>query len=101
MTRTRTMADRRHSEERHKKRQKWISSICGWFHGYFPVGHDGYWTDEEDEILYYKRYDSPHNRTKFLKRQSNKAIRKMDVEKDEALKGGDYKKVYDYQWELH
>lgn len=103
MNNRKSLSDRRRADHKKKRREKRISDTVGnWiFHGFFPVDKNGKWTDNEDEIVRYKRYDSPHRRTKFLKRQSNKAIRNMDVDEDVALKGGDYKKVFDYQWELH
>ena len=93
--------DRRRNDALKKKKAKAISETGGFFNPYYPVDKHGNHTDNEDDIAYYKRQYESSNRTKFLKRQSNKAIRKMDVEDDVALSGGDYKKVYDYQWELH
>lgn len=67
--------------------------------GYYPVDKNGNYTRNEEEIAYYKRDNGYQARKKLLKRQSNKKIRKFVSE--EALKGGEYKKVFDYWWELY
>lgn len=98
----RSASYKRKLEVREKKRHKRISDAINrkFYHpfGYYPVDDRGKYTNEEEEITYYKRYRTTQL-SKFLKRQSNKKIRHMDI--DEALQGGDYKKVYDYWWILY
>lgn len=95
--------NKRNNDERAKRKNREIWEIHKnrFYHpfGYYPVDKHGRYTNEESEIAYYKRYDTPHPLTKFLKRQSNKKVRNIDP--DVALRGGEYKKVYDYWWELY
>lgn len=94
--------DRRRNDALKKKRAKRISENSSCFRGYYPVDKHGEYADDEEDVAYYKRMNESHKQTKFLKRQSNKAIRSMDIDEEDAtMNGGDYKKVYDYQWELH
>ena len=56
-------------------------------------------TDDEDEILFYRRYSCHPKYRKYLKRQSNKKVRRTNQE--ELLRGSDYKKLFDLWWELY
>lgn len=83
-----------------KAKQIWEANKGRFYHpfGYYPVDKHGNYTEDESQIAYFKRYDTPSN-SKFLKRQSNKKIRRMNTE--DAMRGGEYKKVFDYWWELY
>ena len=98
----RSASYKRKLEVREKKRHKriWDVNSGRYYHpfGYYPVDRCGKYTDDEEAVVYYKRYNTTQ-RSKFLKRQGNKKIRRMND--DIALNGGDYKKVYEYQWELY
>lgn len=97
-----SLDQKRRLESRHKKRHMriWEMTKNSYYHpfGYYPVDKHGDYTNNKDEIAYYKRI-SGSRMSKFLKRQSNKKIRRKIL--DEALKGGDYKKWFDYWWELY
>ena len=47
------------------------------------------------------RRDNNINETKYLRRISNKRIRKMKPEQLETLNYSKYKRVFDYWWELY
>ena len=92
-------AKRRKDDRKHKRKAREIwESGDSYYGGYYPVDKHGNYADEEDDIAYFKRADTG-KRSSFLKKQSNKKIRHEDS--DEALKGGEYKKKYDYKWELY
>lgn len=76
---------RRAKEQKAKDKMQEASthSHKGWYGYYYQNGH---WA---------KMYRG--KRSKWLKRQSNKAIRR---DKDFVGSNGDYKKKYDYWWEL-
>ena len=63
-----------------------------------PVDEYGHYVKSNDEISYYRRvYYS--KRAAYHKKQSNKAIRKT---KNISVRDrGNYKKVYDVEWEIH
>lgn len=84
-----------------KARQIWEANNGRFYHpfGYYPVDKNGNPTDDESQIAYFKRYDTSSSRSKFLKRQSNKKIRRMNTE--DTMRGGEYKKIFDYWWELY
>ena len=98
-----SIATNRDKEERSKKHREklWKIHSHRFYHpfGYYPVGEGGRFTDDEDEILFYRRYSCHPKYRKYLKRQSNKAVRRMDQE--ELLRGSDYKKLFDLWWELY
>ena len=97
-----SMKRKHRNNELHQKKAKriWEMNSNRFYHpfGYYPVDKNGDFTDDPDQIAYYKRYNTTQY-SKFLKRQSNKKIRKMITE--DALRGSDYKKLYDYWWELY
>lgn len=64
--------------------------------GAFPVDKFGRYTSNKEEIEYYKRYWRG-SRSKYLKRQSNKKLRRY---KHEVPSRGGYRKVFDFWWEL-
>lgn len=69
---------------------------------FFPSSAYAVYKDNDrndDNILYYKRaYASDYGDTKFIKRQTNKRIRKMKY--DFRKKSCDYRKTFDYWWTL-
>ena len=54
-----------------------------------------YYDDRKKRIVKYS-LNSGSGTTKAIRRQANKRIRKQD----EAYQGGEYKKAYDYWWEI-
>ena len=65
----------------------------------YGVDRQGNWTDNDADVLYYKKcYKSKHaSRFKYYKNQSSRKVRRN---KDLVLKGGEYKKFYEYQWNI-
>ena len=89
---------RRAATARYKNKLKFqAENIMGYPSPVWSKGLNG-WTGNKDEILYYaKVYKSKHTvRYSYYKRYSNKKVRKYDI--DVRLKGGAYKKVFDYWW---
>ena len=86
-----TMNYRRHQERVHQKRLKDISEYCG-YPGIKNVGYD--WHSGMDNFYYYKSVGRG-KASRYLKNQSNRAVRRM-----KCGSGGQYKKCYDYWWKL-
>lgn len=91
-------AQRRKEDRKHKRKARKIWAEGSFYGGYYPVDKHGNYADEEENIAYFKREDTG-KRSRFLKKQSNRKIRQDNS--DEALKGGEYKKKFDYRWELY
>lgn len=117
---------RRHNDRKHKEKLKWQSkNIGGYPSPAYPVGKDGHYASDEDEVLYYKKISkSSHaSRYKYFKKLSNKIVRRhfnygvtkeyfeteepeRDVDKyidsdpslDLGTGKGTYKKIFDYWW---
>ena len=72
----------------HKKRLAEIASSCNFPGIWFK--NDKYYTSCRDSTA-----------SQFLKRQSEKRIRQKQWEyENKALHGGEYKKLFDFWWEL-
>lgn len=70
---------RRYYKEKYKKKLKTQSETLRFYPSpAYSVNKDGYYTDDEDEIAYYRKtYKSSHcDRYKYYKRASNKAVRR-------------------------
>ena len=68
------------------------------FSGYFPVDKHGRYADNDEDVAYYKRLNRDSPRSKYLKHQSNKAVRKY---KGDLIRPSDYRKIFEYWWTLH
>ena len=77
------MRYRRMQERAHKMKLREISKYCG-YPGVWE--HNGYYKMGRGSI------------SKYLKRLSNKKVRRTPVEI--TLRRGDYRRVFDYWWEL-
>ncbi len=81
-----------HRSREQRRRLKKLYSKTGGFPG-------GAWYDEERD-RYIRSYTSNHNHpgySKYLRRVSNRRVRRTK----HALQNGQYRKVYDYWYELY
>lgn len=87
---------KRERDKKYKERMKHLYSMSADM--VTPVDRYGHYVKSNDEISYYRRvYYS--KRAAYHKKQSNKAIRKN---KNVSVRDrGNYKKVYDVEWEIH
>lgn len=95
-------SQRRINDSLHQKHTEniWNANSNRFYHpfGYFPVGEDGRYTDNKGEVAYYKRFPWKPGRKKWMKRRSNKKLRHSDP--DVAYRGGKYRRIFDYYWQL-
>lgn len=95
--RNRGLAYRRRMKHKKEKRRRDIIKVSGcYFHG-------GWLEREYINGIYmiigtYIKYPSDSNAQQFLKRVSNKKVRRY---RGEIHKGSLYKKLFDYWWELY
>lgn len=82
------------------KKDKKLRKIINEYTGYAPhIGYidwdyvDGVW----QPVGKYVKYPKNSAKQKFLKRQTNKKIRKSDI----SHKGNDYRKHYEYWWTMY
>ena len=94
-------SQRRINDSLHRKHTEniWNANSNRFYHpfGYFPVDEDGRYTDNKDEVAYYKRFTWKPGRKKWMKRRSNKKLRRSDP--DVAYRGGKYKRIFNYYWQ--
>lgn len=94
---------KRERDEKYKKQLRFLSNN-GSRYPYGAIWVDRKWIKGKGYIFlkspYYKRiYRSNHSgNSKKMKVRSNRCIRRY---KDEISKGGSYKKIFDYWWELY
>lgn len=88
---------RRRMRRKKNKRRRDIIKTCGY---YPPAGWLDYeWVDGVyTEIGTHIKYPRDSNAQRFLKRESNKRVRRY---KGDIHKGNSYRKLFDYWWELY
>lgn len=93
----RGLAYRRRMRRKKNKRRRDIIKTCGY---HPPAG----WLDYEwvggvyTDIGTHIKYPRDSNAQRFLKRESNKKVRRY---KGDIHKGNSYRKLFDYWWELY
>lgn len=96
-TRVAGRAYRRMVKKKKDKKRRRLLSIYKYrpFLGYIEHDFiDGKWQETGSHI----KYPKASNRQRFLKRQSNKMVRRY---KGAISSGNAYKKIYDYWWKLY
>ena len=101
------LSRKRFWNEYYKAKRKEMANINSKWIGagyYIKWYHAGY--GEDSDKHYIKRIsagrrDNNINEAKYLRRISNKRIRKMKPEQLETLNYSKYKRVFDYWWELY
>ena len=89
----------RYEREKHYKDREKRMAIDLWNTYLAPSGidKDEYYTNDPNEIVYVKRLYRG-SRSKFLKRRSNKKVRRYQRE---FPNHGGYRRVFDFWWELY
>lgn len=92
------MRERRKTDRDYKNHLKNLKEITdNWYP--MPVGsydENRKWTDDPDEIKFYKKIGRSEPRSKFLKKECNKSVRRSDEET--LFQGGLFKKLHDFWW---
>ena len=89
------MREHRKNQRKHKKHLEQIANEGNeWVPGSYGVDKDGHYTNDPEQVVYYKRtYRS--QRSKDIKKQCNEQVRNDD---DELYQGGNYKKAAEFWW---
>lgn len=69
-----------------------------WYAPAYPVDENGDYHGDVNTATYFKR-EYRGSRSKYLKRQSNKKLRRYKGEV--FMRGGGYRKVFDFWWEMY
>ena len=86
-------------DRKHKKKLVRLAKICSkWYHSpAYMMDKDRDYTSDPEEMMFVSRIYRGH-RSKYLKRISNKKIRRYN--KEIKSRGG-YKRIFDYWWEMY
>ena len=91
--------NRRNNQQKYKAHLKKLNDIkAGWYLSPVYYYRGSYKNPREDRHCYYKRiYKSQYS--KYLKKCSNKAVRRCSFE--HISSGNNYRRLFDYNWELY
>ena len=89
---------RRLNNKKHKEHLKYLHDITGNSYPCPAYYYTGSWkSPRENRYCYYRRCYRG-SRSKYLKNQSNRKIRRY---KNEIKSGNNYRRIYDYWWGLN